>query len=118
MEVLYQLSYVGLASCILPPRWPGTRVAGGLVSMDGQMTRPADPGNYCRSTARIFAVLDMVSAWTLQAYVGAWTGNDARILEFDEQEIAAGEPQQVLTDAARNGIELYATPKAYRNVEC
>lgn len=44
---------------------------------------------------------------TLQAYGTAWTGNDTRVLEFGEQEITGGEPQQVLADAARDGIELY-----------
>ncbi len=43
----------------------------------------------------------------LQACGTAWTGNDTRILEFDEREITDGEPQQVLADAARDGIELY-----------
>jgi len=45
----------------------------------------------------------------LQAHASAWTGNDTRVLEFGEQELTDGEPQQVLTDAARDGIELYGT---------
>jgi predicted nucleotidyltransferase len=43
----------------------------------------------------------------LQAHGTAWTGNDTRILEFDEREITDGTPQRVLADAARDGIELY-----------
>jgi hypothetical protein len=46
---------------------------------------------------------------TLQAHASAWTGNDARVLEFGELELTDGELQQVLTDAARDGIELYGT---------
>jgi hypothetical protein len=46
---------------------------------------------------------------TLQAHASAWTGNDARILEFGEQEITADEPRQVLSEAATDGIELYGT---------
>lgn len=50
----------------------------------------------------------------LQEYAGAWTGNDARVLEFGEQELTDGEPRQVLTDAARDGIELYGTIRLLR----
>jgi predicted nucleotidyltransferase len=51
---------------------------------------------------------------TLQAHASAWTGNDARVLEFDEHELTDGEPRQVLTDAARDGIELYGTLRLLR----
>jgi DNA-binding transcriptional ArsR family regulator len=51
---------------------------------------------------------------TLQAHASAWTGNDARILEFGEQELADGEPQQVLSEAARDGIELYGPLRLLR----
>jgi DNA-binding transcriptional ArsR family regulator len=51
---------------------------------------------------------------TLQADASAWTGNDARILEFGEQELADGEPQQVLSEAARDGIELYGPLRLLR----
>jgi predicted nucleotidyltransferase len=51
---------------------------------------------------------------TLQMLASAWTGNDARVLEFGEQELTDGEPQQVLTDAARDGIELYGTLRLLR----
>jgi hypothetical protein len=51
----------------------------------------------------------------LQVLASAWTGNDARILEFGEQELTDGQPQQVLTDAARDGIELYGTLRLLRH---
>jgi hypothetical protein len=50
----------------------------------------------------------------LQAHGTAWTGNDTRVLEFGEQELTDSEPQQVLTDAARDGIELYGTLRLLR----
>lgn len=50
----------------------------------------------------------------LQVQASAWTGNDARVLEFGEQELTEGEPQQVLLDAARDGIELYGTLRLLR----
>jgi predicted nucleotidyltransferase len=53
---------------------------------------------------------------TLQARAVAWTGNDARVLEFGEQELNDGELRQVLTDAARDGIELYGTLRQLRRV--
>ncbi|HTC71673.1 MAG TPA: nucleotidyltransferase domain-containing protein [Solirubrobacteraceae bacterium] len=43
----------------------------------------------------------------LQMDASAWTGNDARILEFSEREFTEGEHEQVLTDAARDGVKLY-----------
>jgi len=51
---------------------------------------------------------------TLQVHASAWTGNDARVLEFGEQELTEGEPQQVLADAARDGIELYGALRLLR----
>jgi hypothetical protein len=52
---------------------------------------------------------------TLQMLASAWTGNDARVLEFGEQELTDGQPQQVvLADAARDGIELYGTLRLLR----
>jgi hypothetical protein len=50
----------------------------------------------------------------LQACGTAWTGNDTRVLEFGEQELTDGGPQQVLIDAARDGIELYGTLRLLR----
>lgn len=50
----------------------------------------------------------------VQILASAWTGNDARILEFGEQELTGDEPQRVLTDAARDGIELYGTLRLLR----
>jgi predicted nucleotidyltransferase len=50
----------------------------------------------------------------LQTSGTAWTGNDTRILELGEHELTDGEPLQVLTDAARDGIELYGTLRLLR----
>jgi predicted nucleotidyltransferase len=50
----------------------------------------------------------------LQVRASAWTGNDARVLEFGEQELTDGEPQQVLIEAARDGIELYGRLRLLR----
>ena len=53
---------------------------------------------------------------TLQAHASTSTGNDTRVLEFGEQELTDGEPQQVLVDAARDGIELYGTLRLLRRI--
>jgi hypothetical protein len=50
----------------------------------------------------------------LQTHAGAWTGNDARVLELGEQELTDGALHQVLADAARDGIELYGTLRLLR----
>lgn len=50
----------------------------------------------------------------LQAHASTWTGNDARVLEFGEQELTEGEPPPVLAEAARDGIDLYGTLRLLR----
>ena len=48
---------------------------------------------------------EQVSA--LEAAVAAWTGNDARVLEYGTDELAVGDP--VLDTAAAEGIELHGS---------
>jgi len=50
----------------------------------------------------------------LQRTGTAWTGNDTRILEFGEHELQDPGAEQVLADAAREGIELYGTLRQLR----
>lgn len=45
----------------------------------------------------------------LQADVTAWSGNDTRILEYGEEELSRLTDEPVLTDALRDGIELYGS---------
>ncbi len=74
--------------------------------LDLLVVRPAD----CEPDEPVWQ--EQISA--LQAHASAWTGNDARVLEFGEQELTGDGPQQVLTDAARDGIELYGTLRLLR----
>lgn len=48
----------------------------------------------------------------LQAQTTAWSGNDARILEYGEDELAELTTEPVLEDALRDGIELYGSRRA------
>jgi hypothetical protein len=48
----------------------------------------------------------------LQARTTAWSGNDARILEYGEDELAELATEPVLEDALRDGIELYGSRRA------
>lgn len=50
----------------------------------------------------------------LEAAVGAWTGNDVRVLEFSESEVVAGfaAQERVLADIEADGIRL-AGPARY-----
>jgi predicted nucleotidyltransferase len=50
----------------------------------------------------------------LEANATAWTGNDARVVEFSEDELEQGEIKPLLRDALRDGIELYGTPRQLR----
>jgi Nucleotidyltransferase domain len=50
----------------------------------------------------------------LEANATAWTGNDARVLEYGEDELERGEIEPLLKDALRDGIELYGSPRPLR----
>lgn len=45
----------------------------------------------------------------LQLSATAWTGNDARVLEYGEQELTDAATEAVLVEALRDGIELFGT---------
>jgi predicted nucleotidyltransferase len=51
---------------------------------------------------------------TLEANATAWTGNDARVVEYGEDELERGEIEPLLGDALRDGIELYGSPRPLR----
>jgi hypothetical protein len=50
----------------------------------------------------------------LQALATACSGNDARILEYGQDELTPGAPEPVLSDALRDGIELYGSRRTLR----
>lgn len=50
----------------------------------------------------------------LEASARSWTGHDARILEFGEEELTHAGAQPVLRDALRDGIELYGSRRTLR----
>lgn len=50
----------------------------------------------------------------LETSARSWTGHDARILEFGEEELTRAGAQPVLQDALRDGIELYGSRRALR----
>jgi predicted nucleotidyltransferase len=51
----------------------------------------------------------------LQANATAWSGNDARVLEYGEDELARATAERVLQDALRDGIELYGSRQTLRD---
>lgn len=48
----------------------------------------------------------------LQANVTAWSGNDARVLEYGQDELPHASHEPVLRDALRDGVELYGSRRA------
>jgi len=52
----------------------------------------------------------------LQQSATAWTGNDTRLLEYGEDELAAGRTEPVLQDAVRDGIELFGSRRTLRKL--
>ncbi len=50
----------------------------------------------------------------LEARTTMWTGHDARILEYDEDELPQAATDSVLHDALRDGIELYGSRQTLR----
>jgi len=45
-----------------------------------------------------------------------WTGNDARVLEYGETELAGLPPQPVLEEAVRDGIEILGSRRMLRTL--
>ena len=52
----------------------------------------------------------------LQHSATAWTGNDARVLEYGEQELAALAGAPLLDDLLRDGIELFGSRRTLRRL--
>lgn len=50
----------------------------------------------------------------LEERATAWSGNDARILEYGQGEISSAGAEAVLRDALTNGIVLYGSKRALR----
>jgi hypothetical protein len=50
----------------------------------------------------------------LQVHATAWSGNDARVLEYGEDELVRSTTEPVLQDALRDGIELYGSRRVLR----
>jgi len=52
----------------------------------------------------------------LQQSATAWSGNDTRLLEYGEDELAEGRIERVLQDAVRDGIELFGSRRTLRKL--
>jgi predicted nucleotidyltransferase len=52
----------------------------------------------------------------LQRLATAWTGNDARVLEFGEGEVSGSEAKSVLEDALHEGIELLGSRRTLQRL--
>lgn len=52
----------------------------------------------------------------LQQRASAWSGNDARLLEYGEEELAQGDPEPLLQEVTRDGIEIYGSRRALREL--
>lgn len=50
----------------------------------------------------------------LEEKATAWTGNEARIVEYGEEELAQSRTEPLLEDAQRDGIELYGSRRVLR----
>lgn len=50
----------------------------------------------------------------LQTLATACSGNDARVLEYGQDELTSGATEPVLSDALREGIELYGARRTLR----
>lgn len=52
----------------------------------------------------------------LERSATAWTGNDARVIEYAEQEIETGPSEPLLEEALVDGIELFGSRRALRRL--
>jgi predicted nucleotidyltransferase len=51
---------------------------------------------------------------SLESDAGGWTGNDTRIVEYDDEEIAGG--NRLVDEALTDGIELYGSRRRLRKL--
>lgn len=61
------------------------------------------------------------SAWQdqitdLQMSATAWSGNDARVVEYDDEDLQRGNADPLLRDALHDGIELYGSSRSLRRL--
>jgi UTP:GlnB (protein PII) uridylyltransferase len=52
----------------------------------------------------------------LQQAATAWTGNDARVLEYGEDELQGSSAERVIEEALRDGIELTGSRRSLRRL--
>lgn len=52
----------------------------------------------------------------LQRCATAWTGNDTRVVEYSEAELAESGTERLLTEAVRDGIELFGSRRALKRL--
>ena len=52
----------------------------------------------------------------LEAQATAWTGNDARVVEFGEEELPGERTEPLLEDVLRDGIELHGSLRTLRRL--
>lgn len=53
---------------------------------------------------------------SLEEQATAWTGNDARIIEYDEEDFPGDETEPLLKDALRDAIELHGSLRTLRQL--
>ena len=53
---------------------------------------------------------------SLEEQATAWTGNDARVIEYDEEGLTQGGAEPLLTDILRDGIELHGSRRTLRRL--
>jgi nucleotidyltransferase-like protein len=53
---------------------------------------------------------------SLEEQATAWTGNDARIIEYDEQTLPGEEAEPLLKDVLQDGIELHGSLRTLRRL--
>ncbi|MBA3809659.1 MAG: nucleotidyltransferase domain-containing protein [Solirubrobacterales bacterium] len=89
-------------------------------------------GSAARGEARAASDLDVLvirpaghepdsSPWqdqllALQRSASAWTGNDTRVLEYGEGEVAAASSERVLEEALHDGVELFGKRRVLRRL--
>ncbi len=54
---------------------------------------------------------------SLEEQATAWTGNDARIMEYDAQALSRDEKEPLLEDVLRDGIELHGSLRTLRRLK-
>jgi hypothetical protein len=82
-------------------------VACGQANAVERSRSPGHPRAWCRWRAQLLE---------LQRSASAWTGNDARIVEYDDEELGGEDAEPLFREALADEIELFGSRRTLKRL--